>query len=222
MKQLYPLLTILFLTVATHLFGQDTTIYEQANASMFSNNYTFIKKTKSDTFGTFMQYSRTDDMQNWYGHGVFTESHKKYFLIFDTTNNHNRMETVLSTGHSDTLNIKWFDWSGEQQEWFSIQLADTTRNNIRYQANFLNGSVKIPKKQVVDKHLTLIALGSNRRIFEFWVTEKIDEIYIFANDPVLMHTFTKTQETLKKNEMGFTTIGMWTKGKTVQFIKRPK
>ena len=112
----YIIFTILFQILVGQLFAQETTIYRQANASLFSNNYTFIKKNKSDKFGTFIQFSRTDDMQYWYGEGIFTETNKKYFLTFDTTNNHNRVETISSTGHSDTLYIKWFDWRGEQQE----------------------------------------------------------------------------------------------------------
>ena len=73
---------------------------------MFSNNYTFIKKNKTDNFGTFIQYSATDDFQCWHGKGVFNETRKKYYLTFDTTYNHNRIETVSSTKHSDTLYIK--------------------------------------------------------------------------------------------------------------------
>ena len=222
MTRPYIILTILFWTVSGQLFGQDTTIYSQESASMFSNNYTFIKKNKSDNFGTFIQYSGTDDMQHWYGRGVFTETNKKYFLTFDTTNNHNRIETVSSTGHSDTLYIKWFDWSGEQQEWFSIRFADTAKNKNIYRADFLIGFVKIPKKELRSKNLSLYAFGSNRNIFDFLVADNIDEINIFVNDSVFMHTFDKKKETLKKNGKGFTTIGMWTKEKPTQFVLRQK
>lgn len=189
---------------------------------MFSNNYTFIKKNKSDYFGTFIQYSGTDDMQHWYDQGVFTETNKKYFLTFDITNNHNRIETVSSTGHSDTLFIKWFDWSGEQQKWFSIRFTDTTKNKNIYRADFLTGFIKIPKKDLTNKNLSLYALGSNRNIFDFLIADNIDGINIYVNDPVLMHTFDKKKETLKKNGKGFTTIGMWTKEKPTQFVIQQK
>ena len=222
MTRLYIILTILFLTVIGQALGQDTTIYRQANASMFSNNYSFIKKNKSDNSGTFKQYSGTDDMQQWYGEGVFTETNKKYFLTFDTTKNHNRIETASSTGHSDTLYIKWFDWNGEQQEWFSIRFADTNKNKNTYRADFLTGFVKIPKNDLTNKHLSLYAFGSNRNIFDFLVADNVDEINIFVNDLVIMHTFDKKKETLKKNGKGFTTIGMWTKEKPTQFVLRQK
>lgn len=185
---------------------------------MFSNNYTFIKKNKSDNFGTFIQHSRTDDMQQWYGQGIFTETNNKYFLTFDTTNNHNRIETISPTGHSDTLYIKWFDLIGEQQEWFSIRFADTTKNKNIYRADYLTGLVKIPKKDFTDKDLSLYAFGGNRSIFDFLVADNIDEINIFVNDSVFTHTYDKKKETLKKNGKGFTTIGMWTKGKPTQFL----
>ncbi|WP_041264010.1 hypothetical protein [Bernardetia litoralis] len=189
---------------------------------MFSNNYTFIKKDKADNSGVFQQYSGTDDMQHWFGSGTFTETKRKIFLTFDTTNNQNRIETVSSTNHSDTLYIKWFDWRGEQQEWFSIQFADTTKTKDTYRANFLMGFVKIPKEDLTNKNLLLYAFGSNRNIFNFSVAENIDEINLFVNDPILMHTFDKTTETLKKNKKGFTTVGMWTNGKQTQFTVRQK
>lgn len=217
MTREYIILTILFLTVFGYLFGQDTSTYRQANGSMFSNNYTFIKKNKSDNFGTFIQYSETDDMQYWYGQGVFTETNKKYFLTFDTTNNHNRIETVSSTEHSDTLYIKWLDWRCEQQEWFSIRFADTIKNTKIYRSDFLTGFVKIPKTDLKDKKLSLYAFGSGRNIFDFIIPDNIDEINLFVNDTVVMHTFDNTKITLKKNKRGFTTIGMWTKEKSAQF-----
>ncbi|MBS1635169.1 MAG: hypothetical protein JST26_04545 [Bacteroidetes bacterium] len=221
MTKTYIILTIVFLTFG-QLFGQDTTTYRQANASMFWNDYTFIKKNKSDKSGTFIQYSGTDDMQDWYGKGVFTETNKKYFLIFDTINNHNRIETVSSTGHSDTLYIKWFDWRGEQQKWFSIRFADTTKNKNIFRSDFLTGSVKIPKIELTSKNLSLYSFGSRGNIFDFFVADNIDEMNIFANDLVLMHTFNKRKETLKKNGKGFTTIGMWTNEKPTQFVIQQK
>jgi hypothetical protein len=169
-----------------------------------------------------MQYSGTDDMQHWYGQGVFTETNKKYILTFDTTNNHNRLETVSSTGYSDTLYIKWFDWNGEQQEWFSIRFADTAKHKSIYRADLFSGFVKIAKADLTDKKLSLYAFGSDRNIFNFSVGDNIDEISLFVNDAVVMHTFDKTKVTLKKNGKGFTTIGMWTKEKPTQFVIRQK
>lgn len=218
MNRLYIIFTIVFMAVFGQLFAQDTTIYRQANASMFSNNYTFIKKNQSDKFGTFIQYSGTDDMQYWYGEGVFTETNQKYFLTFDTTNNHNRIETVASTGHSDTLYIKWFDWRGVQQEWFSIRFSDTINHNNIYHSDFIIGFVKIPKNELTSKHLSLNPFGGNRNIFDFYVSDSINEINIFVNDQMLMHTFDKKTEILKKNAKGYTTIGMFTKEKLTQFV----
>ncbi len=222
MTRQHLILTILFLTDIGQLFGQDTTIYSQENASMFSNNYTFIRKNKSDSFGTFIQYSGTDDMQQWYGQGVFTETNKNYSLTFDTTNNYNRIETVSSKGQSDTLYIKWFDWRGDQQEQFSIRFMDTANNNIIYDADILSGFVKIPKSELTSNSLSLYAFGGNKNVFNFSIADSIDEINIFVSDLLFMHTFDKKKETLKKNGKGFTTIGMWTQEKPTQFVIRQK
>jgi len=222
MTRSYIIITILTLTIFGQLFGQDTTIYGQANASMFSNNYTFIKKSKSDKSGTFIHYSGTDDLQHWIGEGVFTETNKKYFLTFDTTNYHNRIETVSSTRHSDTLYIKWFDWRGKQLDWFSIRFADTANNKNSYRADYLIGIVKIPKNELTSKNLSLYAFGSDRNIVDFFVADNIDEITVFANDLMVMNTFDKKKETLKKNGKGFTTIGMWTNDKPTQFVIQQK
>ena len=219
MTKAYILFTILFLTFG-QLFGQDTTIYKQANASMFSNNYTFIKKNKSDNAGAFIQYVRTDDGQYWYGQGVFIETKQKIFLTFDTTNNHNRIETVSNSVHADTLYIKWFDWWGNQQEWFSIRFADTTKDKHIYRAGVLTGFVKIPRKDLTSKNLSLYPFRSDRNIFNFYVPDSVNEVNLFANVPVLMHTFDKTKEILKKNKKGFITIGLWTKEKRTQFVIR--
>lgn len=221
-RQIFIILTVLFLSLSGHLLGQDTTIYRQASASMFSNNYTFIKKKKSDISGTFFQYSGTDDMQYWYGQGVFIETNKKYFLTFDTTNNHNRVETFSSTGHSDTVYFKWFDWFGVQQKWFSIRYTDTSKNKNIYPADPLSGFVKIPKSELKSKRLSLFPFGSNRIIFDFFISENIDEISIYVSDLRFMHTHDKKKETLKKNAKGFTTIGMWTKEKPTQFVVQKK
>lgn len=209
------------MTVIGELFSQDTTIYSQANARLFSNYYTFIKKNKSDKSGTFTQYSGTDDLQYWYGEGVFIETKQKIYLTFDTANNRNRIETVSNTGHSDTLYINWFDWWGEQKEWFSIRFVDTIKNKKTYTADFMTGYIKIPKTDLIDKKLSLVFRGGENT-FDFITADNIDEINLFVNDIRIMHTFDKSTVKLKKNRTGFTTTGMWTEEKPTQFVIRNK
>lgn len=88
------------------------------------------------------------------------------------------------------------------------------RNN-----HFLIGFVKIPKNELTSNHLSLYPFGGNRNNFDFSVSDSTDEINIFANDQIRMHTFDKKTETLKKNAKGFTTIGMFIKEKSTQFVK---
>src|SRR5574343_424240 len=177
---------VVFLTFIGPLFGQDKTIYRQENARMFFNHYKFVKKNKSDKFGYFIQYCGTDDNQNWYGLGIFTETNKKYFLTFDITNTDSRIEVDSSTGHSDTLYIKWFDWVGEQQKSFSVRSADTIINKSIYYSDLITGFVKVPKKDLTNKSLSLYVMRTNRKVYDFLVTDNIDEINIFVEDKVFL------------------------------------
>lgn len=214
-----PALTILLFTcICGQLFGQDTTIYRQANASMFWNNYTLIKASKSDNFGTFIQSSGSDDMQYWYGRGVFTETRHKIFLSFDTTNNHNRIQVTLGTKNSDTLYIRWLDWWGKDQGGFSIRFTDTTTNKSIFQVDEQTPFVKIPKSQLKDTKLSLYTFGSNRKIIDFEVDNHGNDINIYANDSLLSHAFAKTQEVLKRTKDGFVAVGMFTKHKKKKFV----
>jgi hypothetical protein len=217
MTKKYIILIILCLITIEQLFGQDTTIYTQENAVLFGNSYKFIKKNKSSSSGFFIQSSSTDDGQLWYGQGKFTETKEKIFLTFDTTDNFNRIETTYSTKHIDTLYIKWFDWKGYQETWFSMKFADTTQNNKIYRADLLEGFVKIPKQDLIGKQLLLYDTFDSK-IFSFLLPENVNEIKIFANNLARTHSFNKKKEVLKKNKKGFITIGMWTEEKPTQFI----
>jgi hypothetical protein len=56
--------------------AQDSTIYYQKDAAMFSNKYIFY----SD--GTFKHFYTTDDVQLWYGHGEYFDKGKYRTLYF--------------------------------------------------------------------------------------------------------------------------------------------
>ena len=213
-------MTFLLATILGQLFGQDTTVYTQANASMFWNNYTFIKVSKTDNHGAFNQSAGTDDGQYWYGQGKFEENKQKIFLTFDTTRCNPRPETSKNENHSDTLYIKWFDCWGDQQEWFSVRYTDTTVSKSIYQSNLLTGVMKIPKAELKDKKLSLYKFSGTRKVIDFEIPYETNEVNIFANDTFAMHTFDKSKEKLSKTANGFTTEGMWTKGKRTLFVKR--
>ncbi|MBI1307744.1 MAG: hypothetical protein GC181_14165 [Bacteroidetes bacterium] len=213
-------MTILFLTVG-QLFGQDTTTYRQANASMFSNNYTFIKQNKSDNSGTFNQRTRTDDGQYWYGQGTFEENKQKIYLTFDTTECNPRIETKKNENHRDTLYIRWFDWWGNRQEWFTVRFTDTTSNKS-YHADWQTSFIKIPMTELKNKKLSLYGFSSTRKVVDLEVPIGVNEVNIFANDSLVIHTYNKSNEELSKRKNGFITVGMWTKGKRTLFLKREK
>ncbi|MBI3235502.1 MAG: hypothetical protein HYZ42_15930 [Bacteroidetes bacterium] len=209
--------TLLFLTVSGYITGQDTTIYRQTNAHLYWNHYTFFKKNVSDNFGTFFQFSGSDNLQIWKGQGVFTETKKKFNLTFDTSLYHNRLEAINSKEHKDTLYIKCFDWFGQTTSFFSIRFADTSQNNHVYEEDFLTNIVKIPKNEFTSNHLSLFSYGSIKKIYDFFVLDSTNEIHIFANNPLYMRTFNKKVETLHKNRKGFKTIGMFTRKRRAQF-----
>lgn len=220
MKKLQIIMPILLLTAIGKLIGQDTLIYIQANASMFSNTYTFIKKVNSDNFGRFKQFSKTDDMQYWYGEGTFIEENRKIILSYDTSRHQNRIETSFEVEHSDTIYIKWFDWWGEPLKWVNVRYSDTTVNDTIFQSDWKSGLIKIATKDIQHNKLSLFAYTSNRKIVDFEINTDINEVSIFANDTITIHTFDKTNETLKKNKKGFVTVGMWTNNKKTKFVTK--
>ena len=201
-------------------YGQDTIEYRQKNAALFSNNYTFYKLNTTDRKGTFKQTTFTDDGQSWFGQGTFKEKRRSIVLNFDTTKFNHRVEFKMKENNKDILIIKWFDWWGEPQEFFNIKYKDTTSNKKIYQLNWVKEYVEIPLTELQDKNLSLYVFNSNRKILDFIVPDKVNEIVIFANDTMRIHTYNKTKQKLRKRKNGFMTVGMWTKGKKTLFVKR--
>ncbi|MGO8055567.1 hypothetical protein, partial [Rhizobium leguminosarum] len=87
------LLVVSLFFVFGKLKAQDTIRYKQINASLFSNDYIFIKKNRFDKNGSFYRRSATDDGLFWFGEGVFSETNKKIILTYDTSKNKNRVES---------------------------------------------------------------------------------------------------------------------------------
>ena len=82
MKRILLLLNLVLICFLTK--AQDSTIYSQQDAAMFSNKYVFY----SD--GTFKHFYTTDDGQVWYGKGNYFDKGKYRTLYFhhaDTTMN---------------------------------------------------------------------------------------------------------------------------------------
>ncbi len=222
MKRIHFILAFIGTIFIGLTYGQDTIEYRQKNAALFSNNYTFYRLNKTDKNGIFKQTTFTDDGQSWFGQGIFKEKRRCIVLTFDTTKFNHRVEFKTKENNKDILNIKWFDWWGEPQEFFNIKYKDTTSNNKIYQTNWVKGYVEIPLTELQDKNLSLYVFNSNRKILDFKVPEGINEISIFANDTMRIHTHNKTKEKLRKRKNGFITLGMWTKGKKTLFVKREK
>lgn len=82
MKKILLILTLSL--ICTLSKAQDSTIYSQKDAILFSNKYIFY----SD--GTFKHFHATDDGQVWYGHGEYFDKDQYRTLYFrgaDTTMN---------------------------------------------------------------------------------------------------------------------------------------
>jgi hypothetical protein len=73
MTRIQFILTFIGAIFFGRVYRQDTVEYRQANAALFSNNYTFIKTNKTDKTGNFIQKTITDDGQCWIGNGTFKE-----------------------------------------------------------------------------------------------------------------------------------------------------
>lgn len=58
------------------VYGQDSLIVYQKDASLFSNIYIFYSN------GTFKHFYQTDDLQTWYGRGNFSDIKNERVLKF--------------------------------------------------------------------------------------------------------------------------------------------
>ncbi len=71
-----------FLFLSSKAIAQDSLVYSQKDAQLFSNSYTFFPD------GTFKHFYLTDDGQVWYGKGNYFDDGKYrtlYFREADTT-----------------------------------------------------------------------------------------------------------------------------------------
>lgn len=200
--------------------GQDTVIYYQRNAVLFSNSYTFIKEKKTDNKGIFRQITFSDDGQYWVGQGTFKENLCNIFLTFDTSNIKPRIEYKINEINKENLIVRWFDFFGEEQAFFSIKYTDKQLSNYCYNTKFANTFIEIPLSELKDNKLSLFFFNSDSKIIDFEVTKGNNEINIYANDKRGMHFYDKVKEKLRKRKNGFITIGMWTKGKKALFLKQ--
>jgi hypothetical protein len=214
------ILTLIGAIICGRVYAQDTLVYRQTNADLFSNKYTFIKTNKTDKNGKFIQTTATDDGQFWIGHGTFQEKNQKIILTFDTTELIPKIEFDTTESNKDFLTIKWFDWWGEPQDFFNVKYTDTTKYKETYLSNWTKGFLEIPLTELKDNGLSLYFSSGNRKILDFQVIDGINQINIFANDTIRIHIHRKSNEKLKKRKNGFKTIGMWTKGKKTLFVRQ--
>ncbi len=222
MKQATLILTTFLTVLFGNSFGQDTTIFRQANAAMFSNKYTFIRTNKSDKHGTVYHRTSTDDGQSWYTLGKFKESKRKIYLFFDTTKCNPRLVESRNKIHNDTLYIKWFDWWGNRQDWFRVRFTDTTKNTTYYSADWETGLVKIPMTDLKYRNLSLYGFSKNTKLVDFEVSTGTNEVSIFANYFKETHSYDKRKLKLRKRKDGFSAVAKWTKNKRTLFVKYEK
>jgi hypothetical protein len=214
------IITLIGAIISGRVSSQDTLEYGQANAALFSNNYTLIKTNKTDKNGKFIQTTATDDGQFWIGRGTFKEKNRKIILTFDTTELTPKIEFTTIESDKELLTIKWFDLWGEPQDFFSVKYTDTTNYKDTYQSNLIKGFLEIPFTELKDDGLSLYFSNGNRKILDFQVIDGLNQINIFANDTIRIHIHRKSNEKLKKRKNGFKTIGMWTKGRKTLFVRQ--
>jgi len=218
MKLKIGILMLFCIVSNNNLFSQDTSIYKQAKAAMFSNYYVFYKKDSSDNFGTFKQKCGTDDMGKFYGQGKFKENKRKIYLYFDTIKKDQfYMESNYSSNHKDTVYIYWSDvfWENKKSE-FYIRYSDTTISLAKFHSNKLNKCIKLSVNEIKDIRFSLYS-SDNSKFWDFKLNDSLNEINIY--DTSFRGVFVKKKEVLKKNQKGFITIGLWTRNKKTQFVK---
>lgn len=96
-------LVLLFSLMYIFSNAQDSTVYVQKDAAMFSNTYIFF----SD--GTFKHYYTTDDVQLWYGEGDYSDNGKHrtlYFRDADATLNDYEGWTIHYETHFQRVFVK--------------------------------------------------------------------------------------------------------------------
>ncbi|MEM9051349.1 MAG: hypothetical protein AAGC47_04780 [Bacteroidota bacterium] len=110
--------------------AQDSTLFIQSDAAMFSNEYVFY----SD--GTFKHFYTTDDGQVWYGTGNYFEKGKYRTLCFkaaDTAmNQYNGWIIHYETNFQRVLVKKWYGYKSFEKNSNTgkpgIKLKKTTPN----------------------------------------------------------------------------------------------
>lgn len=219
MKFVPIFLKIILLSVSYQLCAEDTTFYYQRSNGFFSNRYMLIRQYASDKKGRFIQESFTDDMQKWYGQGVFTETRHKIYLTFDTTKQCTRVELISCKEHIDTLYVKWFDWWGRGLSNATVGYSNSLISSIQYHSEWRSGFIKIPKYELRDPKLTLYALNSDRKMADFQITNGICQVNVYATDTVSVHTYKQKEVVIKKTKKGVKAIGMFVANKKVKFIR---
>lgn len=202
----HVLLFFVFLIVSSLSFTQDTIVYRQANANLFSNNYYLIKNNPNDKHGTFYRFLVTDDLHYWYGEGSFKENNRLILLRYDTTKCTNRIEYISYPVQSDTISIQWNDCFGDCRSFFTIWAIDSSNNVKKYESH-LDTKLKILKSELTNKRLSLHCFSIESKITDFDLRNDTDEILIYAQDTISSGTFDITKEKLKKNNYGFKTRG---------------
>lgn len=202
----YILFFISSLIVQFFPFAQDTIVYRQANASLFSNNYYLIKTNPNDKQGIFYRFLVTDDLHYRYGEGIFKENNRIISLRYDTTKCTNRIEYISYPVQSDTVSIQWNDCWGDHLSFFTIRAIDSS-NNIKKYESYLD-TLKIPKTELINKRLSLHRFATAKsKLADFDMRNDADEIIIYARDTIMSSTFDTTKEKLKKNKYGFKAKG---------------
>lgn len=211
MKILVRTLSVL---ICASSYAQDTIIYAQKDAVMFSNRYYLIKDKLESNSGTFYQISKSDDLQYWYGAGTFIETKKRIELDFNKSMEGNRAISIQNSQRSDSLAIRWFDWWKQPQVWFKVRPVDP--ESQKEYSDQVKGLIKIAKTDLGYQRLGLFQ--GSQKIFEFDVTSDIDEIQLYVN-PSFAHVINKDSEVLTKKGEVVYTKGIWTKKRREKFIR---
>jgi hypothetical protein len=202
------------------LLGQDTALYCQQNASMFSDCYTFYKASPTDKCGSFEHIAYTDDGQVWFGKGTFVEHRSRFSLkyappVIDT------LAVFISIDSSKTSDSVLVINKSSRTPYYSPSYvvyynSDILDSNLVVYAHIWDDSTFLHKRRFFNN---LFWIHNNKnQPFTLPVTNKQVIVIIeqVPKNPSRVKSFS-TAEVLRKNKKGFKVRALFSNKRKEQF-----
>lgn len=199
------------------LLGQDTVVYCQKSAFMFSDCYTFYKEDVGDKNGNFIHEISTDDGQTWFGKGSFLERKKKFVLKYNPHYDTLSVNIVIDSAVvSDS--VLFIDKSLAQFSCYSYSPKKPEDAFFYYFDIYSNPTYKLKKEFSQEKFWID---HRNNQSFKIPKTDRLIIVSIKYNPSYLVHFLSpKKKERLKKSKNGFKVKAMWSNKRKELFIKK--